>query len=333
MNEFPLVSIIIPVFNRKKLIQESIQSVQDQTYPNWELIIVDDGSMDGTWEFVSCLNIKDQRIRAIRPTNFSKGAAFCRNRGIEEAKGEYLIFLDSDDLLKSTCLEKRVQAFQQNQLCDFIVFQYDIFSEEIGYRKKELIQHLSEDDIENFLDEKSPWLIPCCIWKKEKIKQIDGFDENLLNWMGWEIHMKALIQNLKYKKYTEVDSCVREHKGDRVTKSTSIKIETHQEKLIRREEMFKKMYHLFVQNNQLTQTRNKKWARLFLVTSLEWIRIKNKQAAINCWMFVKQAHMISFFSYYFILFILKVRYSLQKIGMFKWITKIGYRISKKFIFN
>lgn len=335
-NEFPLVSIIIPVLNRKELIKESIQSVQEQTYSNWELIIVDDRSTDGTWEYCNELSQTNLKVKAIKREKPQGGLGVCRNEGINKANGEYLIFLDSDDVLKSTCLEKRIEAFQKNEFCDFIVFQYAIFSQQIGDRKKRSIINLADDDIENFLDEKSPWLTPCCIWKKEKIKQINGFDESILNWIGWDIHMKALIQNLKYKKYDEIDCYVREHDGERITKSDPTNVEVYQEKLFWREEMFKKIYYLFIQYNQSTKKRNKKWARLFFVTSLEWIRLKNKKIAIDCWKFVKQTHMISFFSYYFILFILKIRFRLiaiQKIVVFKWITSFVYKLTKRIIFK
>ena len=90
----PLVSIVIPVFNRGELIRKSIQSVFKQTYVNWELIIVDDCSTDNTVDVLKSLN--DERIRLILlDKNGERGAA--RNAGIYKATGEFIFFLDSDD--------------------------------------------------------------------------------------------------------------------------------------------------------------------------------------------------------------------------------------------
>ena len=90
-----LFSIIIPTYNRASLIKETINSVLLQDYPNFEIIIVDDGSTDDTENIVK--SIEDSRINYHKKTNAERGAA--RNFGIKLAKGEYITFLDSDDIL------------------------------------------------------------------------------------------------------------------------------------------------------------------------------------------------------------------------------------------
>lgn len=92
-----LVSIIMPSWNTGKFIKESIQSVINQTYTNWELIIVDDCSNDNTDKIVDLFN--DKRIRYFKNTR-NIGAALTRNRALREARGEWIAFLDSDDLWK-----------------------------------------------------------------------------------------------------------------------------------------------------------------------------------------------------------------------------------------
>lgn len=95
-----LVSIIIPVYNRASFIGETLNSVISQTYSLWECIIVDDGSTDGTMEIIKDCCKKDSRIKIYsRPPHKSKGASSCRNYGIEIAEGDFIQFLDSDDLL------------------------------------------------------------------------------------------------------------------------------------------------------------------------------------------------------------------------------------------
>src|SRR5690554_5799485 len=96
----PLVSIIIPTFNRAHLIGETLDSVLAQTYHNWECIVVDDGSTDNTDEVMAEYIAKDARFQYHhRPAVKSKGANACRNYGFEKSKGAYIQWFDSDDLM------------------------------------------------------------------------------------------------------------------------------------------------------------------------------------------------------------------------------------------
>lgn len=104
MNE--LVSIIMPSYNTGKYIKETIESVLSQTYSNWELIIVDDCSIDDTDEVIKDF-LMDARIRYYKNENNS-GAAISRNKALREAKGRWIAFLDSDDLWDSDKLEKQL---------------------------------------------------------------------------------------------------------------------------------------------------------------------------------------------------------------------------------
>ena len=104
----PLVSVIIPTHNRLAYLKQAVASVNTQTYKNIELIIVDDGSTDKTLSW-----IKKQRLNYIT-LEHNGFPGFVRNRGAEVAKGEYLCFLDSDDLWKPTKLEKQIDFFKNN---------------------------------------------------------------------------------------------------------------------------------------------------------------------------------------------------------------------------
>ncbi len=103
------VSVIIPTFNRKDFLKEAIDSVLSQTYKNFELIVVDDGSTDGTGEMISKYY---PQIRYFYQKN--KGPSAARNKGIKEAKGEYISFLDSDDLWLKEKLKKQIDFFDKN---------------------------------------------------------------------------------------------------------------------------------------------------------------------------------------------------------------------------
>ena len=115
-----LVSIIMPSYNTARYIRDSIQSVLDQTYENWELIIVDDCSTDNTDEVVN--SFQDDRIRFFK-NDSNYGAALTRNKALREAKGEWIAFLDSDDLWEPTKLEEMLLFMKQNNY----VFAYHEF--------------------------------------------------------------------------------------------------------------------------------------------------------------------------------------------------------------
>ena len=108
-----LVSIITPAYNAEAYIAETIASVLAQTYTNWEMLIVNDCSQDNTAEIVQSYAAKDKRIKLINLKQNS-GAAAARNTAIQNAKGRYIAFLDSDDLWKKEKLKKQIEFMQQN---------------------------------------------------------------------------------------------------------------------------------------------------------------------------------------------------------------------------
>lgn len=109
----PLVSIITPSYNSLRFIEDSVRSVLNQSYTNFELIIVDDCSKDNSWLPIQELAKQDNRIHTYQLQKNS-GAAMARNFGIQKANGKYLAFLDSDDLWDENKLEKQVQFMQEN---------------------------------------------------------------------------------------------------------------------------------------------------------------------------------------------------------------------------
>lgn len=106
MKDLPLVSVIIPMYNASCYIEETIQSVLDQTWSNIEIIVVDDGSTDDSYDIVA--NIKSNKIRLFHQDN--KGAPKARNFGFLQSKGEYIQYLDADDLLSPSKIEQQLQA-------------------------------------------------------------------------------------------------------------------------------------------------------------------------------------------------------------------------------
>jgi teichuronic acid biosynthesis glycosyltransferase TuaG len=110
-----LVSIITPSFNSLQYIKETIVSIQNQTYTNWELIITDDCSTDGTIEFIKKLSLSDARIKCYQLSK-NCGAGVARNNSIRYASGNYIAFCDSDDLWTLDKLEKQLAFLEVNNL-------------------------------------------------------------------------------------------------------------------------------------------------------------------------------------------------------------------------
>lgn len=108
-----LVSIIMPAYNSGKYISESIESIQAQTYKNWELLVVDDCSKDSTVEIIQKYAADDNRIRLLHNEKNS-GAAISRNYALREAKGKWIAFLDSDDVWLPQKLEKQIDFMMSN---------------------------------------------------------------------------------------------------------------------------------------------------------------------------------------------------------------------------
>lgn len=122
MKDYGLVTIITPNWNCAKYVTETIRSVQAQTYRNWEMIIVDDCSTDGSEEVIAPLLAEDSRIRLLKnPKN--SGAAVSRNYALREARGRWIAYLDSDDLWVPKKLEKQLE-FMVNKGCSFSYTEY-----------------------------------------------------------------------------------------------------------------------------------------------------------------------------------------------------------------
>lgn len=108
-----LVSIITPAYNAENFIIETLESVLNQTYPHWEMLVIDDGSVDRTPEILKEYAQKDSRIISIRQKN--AGSAAARNAGIRQAKGRYIVLLDADDLWEPEFLEKQLKFMEEKK--------------------------------------------------------------------------------------------------------------------------------------------------------------------------------------------------------------------------
>lgn len=141
--ENKLISVIMPTYNCAKFIGETIESVQKQTYNNWEIIIVDDCSKDNTEEVVNKYIEKDKRIKYHRFQE-NQGAAKARTKAMELATGNYMAFLDSDDLWKEDKLEKQLKFMEDNNY-NFTCTAYEQIDEEGNLLGKQIKTKVKAD--------------------------------------------------------------------------------------------------------------------------------------------------------------------------------------------
>lgn len=141
----PLVSVIIPVFNAVRTLKRAVQSVCQQTYSNLELILIDDGSTDGSRELCDVLATKDSRIRTIhQPTN--QGVEEARYRAIQETQGKYVMFCDSDDWMIKDIVEKCVEIAEREEVDAVHFQQYRVF-DNLGLWKQKSTHRTTEEKL------------------------------------------------------------------------------------------------------------------------------------------------------------------------------------------
>ena len=195
MLDSPLVSIIMPAYNAAQYISESIQSVIDQTYTNWELIVIDDGSTDETAEIVKNCAAKETRILYLYQENGKQGKA--RNFGINKSSGEYIAFLDADDLWVTDKLEIQAKYLLEHPNID-LVFSQGYFLEVGGNRNFDVLikESWTIDDFPLFI-ENNRIPILSVILKRAKLIIVDCFEENIeiQNVEDYHLWMKLLLHH------------------------------------------------------------------------------------------------------------------------------------------
>ena len=191
---YPLISIIIPTYNRANLIGETLDSVLAQTYTNWECIIVDDGSTDNSEEVIKEYTKKDPRFQYHqRPAEKIKGPNSCRNYGFEWSKGDYVKWFDSDDVMHSKLLELQMASFEDVIDCSVCKVAYYDFEKNITLKENVIC---SDRLIEDYLVGKITFYTFSPLWGRSFLeKQEHLFDEGISNLDDWDFNLRMLYQN------------------------------------------------------------------------------------------------------------------------------------------
>ena len=202
-----MVSIIIPTYNRGYIIQKAIDSVLAQTYSDWELIIVDDGSTDNTAEVVG--KYTDERIRYIKEQE-NKGGNHARNIAFQRSCGEYIVFLDSDNVFAPDCLEKRL-FFLLNTCADFIFTRVNIKNsnseESFVFPLPEFFSVNDMANIQNKLIQQNIIDTNAICVRRSTFVQAGGFDENLKRYQDWELFFRIVTANQNKIKFLDEITC------------------------------------------------------------------------------------------------------------------------------
>lgn len=184
------VSIIIPVYNSSSTVAETLDSILSQTYVDWEAICVDDGSTDNSVKIIMEYCARDSRFSIIQRKTQKKGASVCRNIGGNVAKGKYMIFLDSDDVLAPWCIEQRLKIIKDSE--------YDIAIFPIGYfsnnpKEYTLTRNLySKNHLCRFISGSPTWQTMQPIYNALVFKELGGFNIEFPRYQDVEFGIRAI---------------------------------------------------------------------------------------------------------------------------------------------
>lgn len=223
----PLVSVIIPTRNRCKLLVETLESVRNQTYQNWEAVVVDDHSDDCTWSVLSELSAADARIRPLLRTGPAGGAGVARNQGFRSSRGCFILFLDSDDLLMPNAIEGRLKVLEQNQGIDAVVGNSEYFRQIPGEYHNEWKALASfarrHEPLEAFLTGQSLWITSGPLWRREAVVKTGQWSTRKINDDN-EYHLRALLAGVRFSPLCHVDWYWRLHGNDHISSPIHVHI-------------------------------------------------------------------------------------------------------------
>ena len=218
----PLVSIIIPIYNQEKFLIETLKSVMDQTYSNWECILVNDGSTDNSVAVLNKFITQDNRFSFINSEN--KGVSNARNLALQLVKGDYVLFLDGDDLIHPEKIAQAISNFQKDTDLSIVFNTTNYFQdtiENVLYPMKINPELLNFNGLLLYWGEKIIIPIHSAIIQKSLLEGIE-FNSNLTAQEDWLVWLRLFQKNPKVLVLDVVLSYYRKHNSSR-TQSFSVK--------------------------------------------------------------------------------------------------------------
>ena len=210
MKKEPLVSVIIPTYNRAHLIGETLDSVVAQTYQNWECIVVDDGSSDHTDKVLGAYAKRDFRFKYYhRPAIKLKGANTCRNIGLNKAEGDYIVFFDSDDLMIPDHIQVKLEPLLQSDY-DFSITKTKYYNVEDTSLERYYRFDRFELTAFNYIVQNINWLT-CDICLESKLAKSISFNEKMKSGQEYNYFSKLVLKSLNAKFIDKTITLYRYH--------------------------------------------------------------------------------------------------------------------------
>lgn len=206
MSNKGLVSIVIPCFNQAHFLQEAIESIVRQTYQNYEIIVVNDGSRDETNRVANSF----KGTILLEQTN--QGLATSRNNGLKKCKGEFVMFLDADDRLEPTALAIGVNTLRASPNCVFVSGFCQLIDES-GKPRHTIQPHLySDDSYESLLRSNFIWSPSCVMYRRDLFDTIKPFDNNLNATADYELYLR-IAREFPVFHHSQIVTNYRQHRS------------------------------------------------------------------------------------------------------------------------
>ena len=198
----PIVSLIMPFFNNKELVGKMIDSILANTFEDWELLAIDDGSSEETLAYLSHYTA-DSRVKIIKRETTPKGAQTCRNLGMAHAQGQYWMFVDSDDYLTPACIGTRVEWIEKRQDLDFMVFPSAVYLNDVfePHAPEDIFGYnVHNDDLKGFARRELPFIVWSNIYRADSLRKAHLlWDTKLLSLQDADYNVHAIMAGLRYE--------------------------------------------------------------------------------------------------------------------------------------
>jgi glycosyltransferase involved in cell wall biosynthesis len=221
------VSVVIPHYNRSDLLEASVASVLASTDQSFEVIIIDDGSAPD--DLQRARNLASDKVRVLERDREPKGPSRCRNLGVEASRGEFIVFLDSDDLMAPWCIEQRLRRADEEPARDLWVFPVMLFEKVPGDRAE--LWNRMENGVApelRFMQSDPPWHTSSPLWRRDAFVRVGGFNERVFYGDDSDLHMRALIEGASVSVNSDElpDVFIRRSSAERITNSASLATST-----------------------------------------------------------------------------------------------------------
>lgn len=230
MEIMPIISIIMPVYNSEKYLKQTIESILNQTYNNFEFIIIDDGSSDNSFKIIQEYKLLDNRVKVIRRRE-NKGLIYSLNEGLELAKGKYIARIDSDDIALSERFEKQICFLEKRKDIDILATHILAIGNENLEKKMQIEKRynllIDENNMENVIFDDIPICHPSVIMKKSVLEDLGGYSYKYPCAEDYDLWIRALKKGFQLRTINEKLTKYRLH-----NKSKSFKDNAYNQTLV-----------------------------------------------------------------------------------------------------